>query len=451
MALRLPRVYIVDDEQHWINSLVRNLPRGEFDLVSHNTAESAWAALEKDRDVDVIVTDLQMPGMSGLELLKKVKVERPEIEVVLITAHGSGEIADRAMKAGAVDYLEKPCDSIRWITTVRNVVEHKRLVEEIDNHTRAPRLVASSAAMREVQRLVRAAAPAQASVLILGESGTGKELVARSIHASSARRQKPFLAVNCSALAESLLESELFGHVRGAFTGADSARAGIFESADGGTVFLDEIGDAPPSVQVKLLRVLQEGEIKRVGAATTDKVDVRVLAATNVDLEAAVKKGMFREDLYYRLNVVMIRVPPLRERREDVRPLALTFLARYRRELARDVTEIAPEAMAALERWSWPGNVRELENVIERALVLGRGARIEVDDLPDKLQETPPTPRTGAIDGYMAARQRALDEFERTYVEDLLERAGGNISEAARLAGLDRSNFKRILKRVGRG
>jgi DNA-binding NtrC family response regulator len=450
MSSRPPRIYIVDDEQAWINSLIRNLPRGEFDVSCHNTAESALKDLERDHEVDVVVTDLQMPGLSGLELLARVRQERPEIEVVLITAHGSGEIADRAMQAGAADYLEKPCDSIRWLTTVRNVVARKRLREEIDVQARAPRLIGGSPAMRELQRLVAAAAPTQASVLILGESGTGKELVARSIHALSRRRQKPFLAINCSALAETLLESELFGHLKGAFTGADVARQGLFEAADGGTVLLDEIGDAPASVQVKLLRVLQEGEVKRVGATTTVKVDVRVLAATNVELEAAVRRGRFREDLYYRLNVVSIQVPPLRERREDVRPMAQNFLARHRRTLAREVQELSPETIAVLEAWSWPGNVRELENVIERALVLGRGRRIEVEDLPEKLRQAPAARSERPAMGYTLARQAALDAFEKGYIDDLLARTGGNISEAARLAGLDRSNFRRVLKRVGR-
>jgi DNA-binding NtrC family response regulator len=340
------------------------------------------------------------------------------------------------------------------MTTVRNVIAHKQLVEEVGAQARAPRLLGGSAAMREVQRRVRAAAPARSSVLILGESGAGTELVARSIHELSLRRQRPFLAVNCSALAESLLESELFGHVKGAFSGAETARPGLFEAADGGTVLLDEIGDAPASVQVKLLRVLQEGEVKRVGALSTAKVDVRVLAATRVDLGRAVERGRFREDLFHRLHVVSIQVPPLRDRREDIRALALHFVARHRRELAREVQEIAPDALAALEAWSWPGNVRELENVIERALVLGRGPRLEVEDLPEKLRGASAPPRAAGggaeVVGYMLARQKAIDEFERVYVDDLLARAGGNISEAARLAGLDRSNFKRILKRAGK-
>ena len=470
MMRAVTRVYVVDDEPLALGAWRRILRRPEFDVATFAAAEPALAALAGDAEVDVVVTDLAMPAMNGMELLAELRRRRPEIEVILITAHGGIDTAIQAVKGGAYHFLTKPFPDLETpVLLVRQAAEHKRLLgrarrleaelEKREALAGAPALafVGTSPGMREVRRLVGAAAPTGASVLILGESGTGKELVARAIHVGSPRRGKPFVSVNCSALAETLLESELFGHVRGAFTGAEAGRDGLFVAADGGTLLLDEIGDAPPSVQTKLLRVLQEGEVKPVGANKVVRVDVRLIAATNVDLEGAVRASRFREDLYYRLNVVGVRVPPLRERHGDIGPLAAHFLAGYGVQLGRVIKEISPEALAALEAWTWPGNVRELENAMERAVVLGRSGRLELGDLPDAVVKGTQrgagapllAPPPGQTLPYNEARERALVAFDKTYLEGVLAQTGGNISQAARLAGLDRSNFKRALRRVG--
>jgi two-component system response regulator HydG len=451
------RVYVVDDEPLIHGVWRRILARQRFDVVSFQSARAALAALAGDPAVDVLVTDLAMPEMDGMELLRRVKAERPEIEVVMVTAHAGLETAIAAVKAGAYHFIAKPFDAEAPALLVKQAAERKRLIGhartlEHELRTRdaagSAALVGPSPEMRRLRELIAAAGPTTASVLVLGESGTGKELVAQAIHAASPRRDKAFLAINCSALADSLLESELFGFVKGAFTGADQARAGLFEAADGGTILLDEIGHAPAPVQMKLLRVLQEGEVRPVGAQKNVRVDVRVIAATNVDLQAAVRDGKFREDLYYRLNVLAIRVPPLRERRDDIAPLAYHFLTRTAAKHGREMREIDPDALAALLSWHWPGNVRELENAIERAVVLGRGHVVGVADLPDAITVGTRRGTTGGAPlSYTDAKAQAQDAFDRAFVEGLLARTGGNISEAARLAGLDRSNFKRLMRK----
>jgi two-component system, NtrC family, response regulator HydG len=460
------RVYTVDDEP-MIHSIWRRiLPRDEFEVVSFPSAQAALEALRTDPAVDVMATDLSMPGTDGMELLRLVKSERPEVEVIMVTGYAELATAVTAVKAGAYHFIAKPFEGQAPELVVKQAAERKRLIvrtRELEHELREQEaagatrgLVGASEPMQRLRKLIAAAAPASSGILILGESGTGKELVAHAIHRASPRSRRPFLAVNCSALAESLLESELFGHVRGAFTGAEVGKTGLFEAANGGTLMLDEIGEAPASVQAKLLRVLQEGEVKPVGSTKNVQVDVRVVAATNVDLEQAVRAGRFREDLYYRLNVLAIRVPALRERREDVAALAFHFLARIAAQLGREVRELSPDAQAALTAWHWPGNVRELENAIERAVILGRGHRIELADLPDAMVAAyhragalaSASPPPGEIAPYAEAKARAILAFERRYVETLLGRAQGNISEAARLAGLDRSNFKRILRKT---
>src|SRR5215471_12435889 len=365
------RVYVVDDEPLIHGVWRRILARREFEVAAFHGGRAALGALAADPNVDV--TDLSMPDMDGMELLKSIKAERPEVEVIMVTAYAGLDAAIAAVKAGAYHFVAKPFDAEAPPLLIRQAAERKRLIL----HTRALEaelrargaggstpLVGGSAEMKRLRELIMAAAPTSASVLILGESGTGKELVAQAIHAASPRRDQQFLAINCSALTETLLESELFGYVKGAFTGADQSRTGFFEAADGGTIMLDEIGQAPATVQTKLLRVLQEGEVRPVGSTKVVPVDVRVIAATNVNLETAVREGKFREDLFYRLNVLPIRVPALRDRKEDIAPLAYYFLAQAGAKHGRTIREIAPDALAALQAWPWPGNVRELENAI---------------------------------------------------------------------------------------
>jgi DNA-binding NtrC family response regulator len=359
-----------------------------------------------------------------------------------------------AVKAGAYHFISKPFDVETPVLIVRQALEHKRLL----GHARALEqrlrertaggegalLVGAGTAMRRVRQLIEAAAPTSAGVLIRGESGTGKELVARAIHELGPRRRRDFVALNCAALPQGLLEAELFGVVRGAYTGADRSRPGIFVAADGGTIMLDEIGHAPLTVQANLLRVVQEGEVRPVGAERSIDVDVRVIAATHVNLEEAVSAGRFREDLYYRLDVLSIPLPALRERPEDIPALARHFLARAAAKHGRPVPDVQPEAMEALVAWRWPGNVRELENALERAVVLARDQMLGVMDLPDVVIAGT---SEGGGSGYREARRRALQTFDRAFVETALARAGGNVSEAARLSGLDRANFRRIMKR----
>jgi two-component system response regulator HydG len=384
----------------------------------------------------------------------------------MMTGHATVETALAALKAGAYDYLTKPFEDVEVVARgVAKAAERKMLFDrnrELEDRLRrrdgAPEgLVGSSGGMRDVTRMIEAVAYSSATVLVTGESGTGKELVARALHARSPRRAQPFVALNCGALTETLLESELFGHVKGAFTGAQRDQKGLFDAADGGTIFLDEIGDIPPATQVRLLRVLQEGEIKRVGAAESVRVDVRVIAATHRDLTRLVKTGRFREDLFYRLNVINIPLPPLRERIDDVPLLAHHFLRRYAERLGKKVRTLNPDALELLRGYRWPGNVRELENAIERAVVLCRGEAVTAGDLPPAVTgRTAPLVREAPASGddaawlaqsYAAAKEQALRRFEKGYVEALMKACDNNISAAARKAGMDRSNFKRVLRK----
>jgi two-component system, NtrC family, response regulator HydG len=452
-------VLVVDDEDVIRKAWKRMLPEAEFSVVTCPDGEDALRVIES-QSVDVMLLDVVMPGVGGMDLLSHVKSRRPEIEVVMMTGYGGVDAAVEAVKRGAYDFLTKPFENIETaVLAVRKAVERKRLLDRTRRLEAAlfekgdgSELVGQSAAMREVFRLIDSVAQSPSSVLIQGESGTGKELVARAIHQRSARRGAPFVAVNCSALTENLLETELFGHVRGAFTGATGAHKGLFEAADGGTLFLDEIGDMPSATQVKLLRALQEGEIKPVGSTETLQVDVRILAASNVDLAEARAKGRFREDLYYRLNVITIYVPPLRERPDDVALLAYHFVRKHAERLRKPTAHVAPEALEALQAYRFPGNVRELENVVERAVVLGRDDTVRLSDLPAPVRDGAQV--HAAIESYAhlrfrKARAMALAAFERRYLMEQLRRVDGNISEAARLAGLDRSNFKRIVRRAG--
>jgi DNA-binding NtrC family response regulator len=462
-----PRVLVVDDERALRRALTRLL---EVKGMTVGVAEDGANAIEllERETFDVALVDLMMPRVGGLEFLEHVRKHHSAMEVVLMTAFGDVETAVQAVRSGAYHFLTKPFRSNdEVILAVTKAAEHRRLVDHavmlerrLEQMQKFGGLIGNGPRMQEVYRLAVGVAPTTSTVLILGESGTGKELTARAIHQHSPRAEKSFVAVNCSAIPVDLVESELFGHMRGAFTGATANRPGLFEVADGGTLFLDEVGDLPPLAQVKLLRALQEGEIKRVGSNDTKTVDVRVIAATNVDLKSRIASGRFREDLYYRLNVVRITLPSLRERPEDIPLLAQHFLRRYAERSNRPVQSISPAVMDALKSQKWEGNVRELENTIEHAVVFSSGERLELRDLPPTIEvgtngRAPAAPSGGAPAPdfrdlpFRTAKSRAMATFESRYFQALLEECAGNVSEAARRAGLDRSNFRRAARRAG--
>ena len=438
------RVLVVDDEENLRRMLQTLLKREGYDPVGVPSVDSALLELG-NRPYDIIITDLRMPGRSGMDLVDEVRRRNLDATVVVMTAFGSKDVAIEAMKRGAYDYLSKPFEADELILLLRKAEERERLFRENQSLARQVRsegtqpggsfgdFVARSSGMLELFRTVRKIAEFKTTVLIDGESGTGKELVARAIHSSSPRARAAFIAVNCGAIPINLLESELFGHRKGAFTDASRDRKGLFEEASGGTLFLDEIGELPLSLQVKLLRVLQEGEIRRLGDSQDIKVDVRVVAATARDLADEVKRGAFREDLYYRLNVFALHLPALRDRREDIPLLVEHFLARMNARMGLAVSGITAEALRILTSYDWPGNVRELENTIERAIVLAEGPEIDVASLPDRLRaadaETPAAPAP-ADDGDLSIK-RASRRSEESLIRRALERTKGNRTRAA--------------------
>jgi two-component system response regulator HydG len=438
-------VLVVDDEPSNLASIEKIFQRDGMRVLTADGAKSALEVVRTHR-VQVVLTDLMMPGVSGLELLRAIKQLSSDTEVVMMTAYGTVETAVQAMREGAYDFVEKPLKRMTIIKIVRKAAERQSLVaenrslrNEIKLLTRRE-IVGSSPALRRVLDVATQAAPSSATVLILGESGTGKELVARFIHDHSSRAKAPFVAVNCSAIPETILEAELFGYERGAFTGAIARREGRFARAAGGTLFLDEIGELSPSVQVKLLRVLQEGEYEPVGGDTV-RADVRIVAATNKDLRAEVAAGRFREDLFYRLNVIAVTAPPLRARREDIPLLVDHFLGIYCMKNNRPRLEAPREVLSILSDYSWPGNVRELENVIERAVVLCRGDKLTVDDLPDVVREgesVEPSTITFSVG-------TPLDEVERRLIRETLRHAKGDKSVAAQLLGISTRTIYRKL------
>ncbi len=442
-----PRILIVDDEERMASVVATALGRSGYHCETASGGAEALRTLE-ERGADVVVTDWKMPGMDGFELLKRLKSRSPELPVILLTAYGSVPSAVAAMREGAFDYVAKPFDNEELRATVARALEITRLSrenrylrQELGRRYAPEDIIAESARSRELLDLVRRVAPSRSTVLIQGESGTGKELVARLLHYWSERVGRPFLAINCKAFAEGVLESELFGHEKGSFSGATTARAGCFERADGVTQFLDEIGEVSPDFQAKLLRVLQESEVLRVGGSEPRAVDVRVVAATNRRLRDDVGAGRFREDLFFRLNVIPVQLAPLRERPEDVLPLARHFLRRYATEAGRSLV-LSGEAEQALRAHPWAGNVRELENAIERAVVLARGETIAPEDL---LLE-PAAAGPASADGVL---QDALDRATVASVRSALEAAGGNRAEAARALGIDRTTLYRLMKRLG--
>jgi two-component system response regulator HydG len=453
-----PRILIIDDERVMLRAWERILTGQNYQVETCDNGVEGLARVQQE-GFDVILLDIMMPNISGMDVLREIKAKTPDLEVIMMTAFATIDTAVQAIKLGAYDYLVKPFENIdSVVNVVHRAVERRRLIDrnrqlesELEVRDRFEGMVGSSLKMRDVFKLVEGVAYSSASVLIQGESGTGKELVAKAIHYRSPRKDRAFVVINCSALTETLLESELFGHVKGAFTGAIANKKGLFEVADGGTIFLDEIGEIPPATQVKLLRVLQEGEVKRVGSNDTLRVDVRVVAATNSDLQEGMKRGSFREDLFYRLNVISIQLPPLRERREDIPLLAYHFLRKYSERMGKKIERIAPDSMALLQAYRWGGNVRELENVVERAVVLQHSDTVVPSDLPPHIAQVA---QVGLDDHkslstlpYKKAKRMALVAFEKRYLTSLLSRNAGNISQASRSAGLDRSNFRRILKK----
>ena len=444
-------ILIVEDEAKMRRLLELNLGEDGFTTLSAEDAETGLKLLSQN-SVDLVITDLKLPGMNGLEFLQAIKRQNAALPVIVMTAFGSVETAVDAMKAGASDYVLKPFSLaemrmvIRKELDVRNLREENRsLREALGKRYSHPNIVARSAKMQEVLATVERVAPTNSTVLLGGESGVGKDLIARAIHEKSRRASGPFVKINSTAIPENLLESELFGYEKGAFTGAAASKPGKFELADKGTLFLDEIGDVPPATQVKLLRVLQEREFERLGGTKTIKVDVRLIAATNRDLRAALEEGTFREDLYYRLNVVPIDIAPLRERKEDIPELARLFISQFCSDSNKPIESISREAMQVLVNYHWPGNVRELQNIMERACALARGPVLEASDIHIDARPA----RAADAGNHFLPEGMTLEQWEDEMIREALKRANGNKSQAARLLGLSRNALRYRLSKIG--
>lgn len=452
---------IVDDDASLVKVFERLAKDNGWSFLVARSGEDALKAFGQHL-FEAAVVDIRLPGFTGLQLLENVKQNDIQTEIVIMTGVGNVETAVQAMKNGAYDYLMKPFDDIGRVAVVLSkAMERYGLVQKLRMYERKSffeagyeGIIGRSRKMQEVFNTIESIAPTTSTVLISGESGTGKELVAKAIHVRSKRKDDPFVVINCAAIPVHLLESELFGHKRGSFTGAIADKKGLFEEAHKGTIFLDEIGEVPPSIQVKLLRVLQEGELRAVGEVNAIKVDVRIIAATNQDLAAAVREGRFREDLYYRLNVIGLAIPPLRDRIEDIPLLAYHFLKKYSEKMKKKAVErISVDALQSLQNYTWTGNVRELENVIERAVVLATGDTIGVQDLPMKVlgESFYLAEGEGEVSltryPYQDAKEKALAAFNRAYIASLLKETAGNISFASEKAGMDRSNFKKLMRK----
>jgi len=443
-------ILIVDDEKNYLVVLEALLSPEGYEIIASDKAQDALRLI-READVDLVLTDMKMPGMTGMELLEEAKKIKPEVPVIMMTAYGTIEMAVEAMKKHAYDYITKPFQNEELKLTIRKALENYRLVKENRRLSEAlserfgyRNIVGKSKPMLKVYDMISKVAQSKASVLITGPSGTGKELIAKAIHYESLRKDRPFISVNCGALAETLLESELFGHEKGAFTGAITMKKGRFELADGGTLFLDEIGDMSPPLQVKLLRVLQEMEFERVGGTKTIKVDVRVLSASNRNLKHDVAEGVFREDLFYRLNVIHIEVPPLRERMEDIRLLVSHFIEKY--GSGRKI-EVTPQGWEALYTHTWPGNVRELENVIERAVVLNSESLIDLKDLPPEFTKAKEDLDVDRFIPPQAPLQSTLEEIEEKLIRRALKLSGNVQSHAAEQLGITKSLIQHKMKK----
>jgi DNA-binding NtrC family response regulator len=441
-------VLVVDDDREMANVMVEILSAAGYRTLAANSGAEAIALVRRERP-ELVISDLRMVGMSGHQLQTEIKRIAPNLPVVIITAFGSIQTAVESMKLGAFDYITKPFSNDELVLVVTRALEDsslrqeiKRLRGELAHSYGLENIIAASPKMVEVLKMVEQIADSAASVLLTGESGTGKELIARALHFQSRRQQAPFVPVNCAAIPDNLLESELFGHVKGAFTDARQSKNGLFQSARGGTLFLDEIGEMPLVLQAKLLRVIEDKRVRPVGATEETAVDVRIVAATNADLEASIGAGKFRPDLYYRLSTVTLLLPPLRERTEDIIPLVRHFLARASAEAGRPIPELEPDALACLMHYQWPGNIRELQNAISRAVILGRNGRIARSDLPAKVagEES-----VGISVEEAVTRRLTIDQLEREYARAVLTAVGGNKSEAAAVLGIDRKTLYRKL------
>lgn len=446
-------ILIVDDDPSLRQVMSMQLEELGYHVLAASSGGEALQLLGSG-PVALVITDYRMPGMSGMELLEKIRSDHPTLPVIMITAYGSIGNAVEAIKAGAFDYISKPLDFDQLAIAVRRALEHHRLLEEVralrsmlDQKFGFESIIGRSKPLLRVLEQAARAAQSKATVLIRGETGTGKELLARAIHANSSRRARPFVVINCGAIPKDLIESELFGHVRGSFTGAVAHKLGRAEAADEGTLFLDEIGELSPSLQVKLLRLVQEGEIEKVGSPTSRKVDVRIIAATHRNLEALLEDGQFREDLYYRISVIPLDLPPLRERGEDIAELAEFFFLRCREKHARRDLVLPPALLPYFTSWHWPGNVRELENVIERLVVLAPGPEITVNDLPEHLRGA--RRPAGSLDLDIPPQGVSLEAVERHLILQALRRAGWNQSQAARLLDISRKTLIYRMEKYG--
>ena len=449
------RVLIVDDEPEMAAVIEQALVRRGYHATQQHSGDGAWDVLERE-DYDVVITDINMRGMNGVELTERIVQNRHDIPVIVITAFGSVETATAVLRAGAYDFITKPFEIEQLVVAVERAIQNRRLREEVkrlrEEVARAKptsELLGESPAMRKVHETISRVAETDATVLVTGESGTGKELVARALHKRSKRKDGPFIAINCAAMPEALLETELFGHAKGAFTDAKTAKRGLFLEASNGTLFLDEIGEMPPGMQAKLLRALEERTVRPVGATSETPFDARILAATNRDLESLVESGRFREDLYYRVNVVQLALPPLRARGGDVLALAQQFITRYSEPMGKMVRGFSSAVGERLLAYAWPGNVRELQNCIERALALARFEELTVEDLPPKVRDFKPSFVVVATED--PTDLVTMEEVERRYIQRVMEAVGQNKTQAAKVLGFDRTTLYRKLERYKLG
>lgn len=452
-----PRILVVDDQVDFTFQIKGRLEKEGYEVSVAGSGKDALKRLTEGK-FNLILSDMRMPQMEGIEFLKEVKSKYPDTGFIMMTAYGSIETAVETIKRGADDYITKPFSPEELILVIKNLLEKQSLVDEIkvlrkevEERYNFGNIIGKNYKMQEVYDLIMDVAETDATVLIRGETGTGKELVAKAIHFNSLRKEKVFVSLNCGALPETLLESELFGYERGAFTGAIRQKIGKFEYANGGTLLLDEISELTPATQVKLLRVLQERVFERLGGNQEIRVDVRIIAATNKDLEKEVANGRFREDLYYRLNVVPVRLPPLRERKEDIPPLVRHFLDKYNKMLKKEVTVVSQEVLNELMAYDWPGNVRQLENVIERAIIMAKRGQITNIDLSDDLRKREEKGQANLTDGYSfkEGKRRVIEAYEREYLLNLLMRCKGNLTISSKISGVDIKTLRRKMEEYG--